>query len=115
MRAMYYRYKSEDNRFSGTDPEELEDALEEQREVFLKHEVEGRCFKELAIAAQDHDPVEGQARFRTIPINEFIDGVTITPLSVCRVEAVQHRGPSMHRSVLRELGLWSLGCDCFGY
>ena len=36
---MYYRYKSEDNRFSGTDPEELEDALEElpkeQREVFL--------------------------------------------------------------------------------
>jgi hypothetical protein len=105
---MYYRYKSEDNRFSGTDPEELEDALEEQREVFLKHEVEGR--KELAIAAQDHDPVEGQARFRTI-----LDGVTITPLSVCRVEAVQHRGPSMHRSVLRELGLWSLGCDCFGY
>ena len=55
VRAMYYRYKSEDNRFSGTDPEELEDALEEQREVFLKHEVEGRCFKELAIAAQDHE------------------------------------------------------------
>jgi hypothetical protein len=42
--------------------------------------------------AQDHDPVEGQARFRAIPVNELIDGVTITPLCVCRVEAVQHRG-----------------------
>src|ERR1700692_4885409 len=42
--------------------------------------------------AQDHNPVEGQARFRTIPVNKLIDGVTITPLCVCRVEAVQHRG-----------------------
>jgi hypothetical protein len=28
--------------------------------------------------ARDHDPVEGQARFRTIPVNELIDSVTIT-------------------------------------
>ena len=27
---------------------------------------------------QDHGPVEGQARFRAIPVNELIDGVTIT-------------------------------------
>jgi hypothetical protein len=32
---------------------------------------------------QDHDPVEGQARFRAVPVNELIDGVTITPLCVC--------------------------------
>ena len=29
-------------------------------------------------------------RFRTIPVNELIYGVTITPLCVCRVEAIQH-------------------------
>jgi hypothetical protein len=28
--------------------------------------------------AQDHDPVEGQARFRAVPVNKLIDGVTIT-------------------------------------
>src|ERR1700674_2365341 len=41
--------------------------------------------------AQDHDPVEGQAWFRTIPVDELIDGVTIAPFCVCRVEAIQHR------------------------
>jgi hypothetical protein len=30
--------------------------------------------------AQDHDPVEGQARFGTIPVNELIDGVAIPAL-----------------------------------
>jgi len=39
-------------------------------------------FKMRAIT-QDHDPVEGQVRFRTMPVNELIDGVTITPLCVC--------------------------------
>jgi hypothetical protein len=38
---------------------------------------------EMRTIAQDHDPIEGQARFRTIPVNELIDGVTITPLCVC--------------------------------
>jgi hypothetical protein len=48
--------------------------------------------REMRVVAQDHDPVECQARFRTIPVNELIDGVTITPLCVHGVEAVQHRG-----------------------
>jgi hypothetical protein len=38
---------------------------------------------EMRAIAQDDDPVEGQARFRTIPVNELIDGVTVTPLCVC--------------------------------
>jgi len=38
---------------------------------------------EMRAITQDHDPVEGQARFRAIPVNELIDGVTITPLCVC--------------------------------
>src|SRR5258708_32214191 len=42
--------------------------------------------------AQDHDPVEGQARFRTIPVNELIDGLAISPMGVSRGETVQHRG-----------------------
>jgi hypothetical protein len=37
---------------------------------------------EMRAITQDHDPVEGQARFRAIPINEHIDGVTISPLCV---------------------------------
>ena len=41
---------------------------------------------EMRAIAQDHNPVEGQARFRTIPVNELIDGVTIAPLCVCRVK-----------------------------
>ncbi len=41
---------------------------------------------------QDHDPIKGQARFRTIPVNEFIDGVTITPLGVQAGEAIQDCG-----------------------
>ena len=39
--------------------------------------------------AQHYNSVESQARFRTIPVNEFIDGVTITPLSVQAVEAIR--------------------------
>jgi hypothetical protein len=38
---------------------------------------------EMRAIPQDHDPVERQARFRAIPINELIDGVTITSLCVC--------------------------------
>jgi hypothetical protein len=37
-------------------------------------------FKVRAVT-QNHDPVEGQARFRATPVNELIDGVTITPAS----------------------------------
>jgi hypothetical protein len=32
--------------------------------------------------AQHYNSVESQARFRTIPVNEFIDGMTITSLGV---------------------------------
>jgi len=39
--------------------------------------------------AQHYDSVESQARFRTIPVNEFIDGVTITSLGVQAGEAIQ--------------------------
>src|SRR5713226_7391426 len=41
---------------------------------------------------QDHDPVKGQTRFRAIPVNELIDGVTISPLGVSGGETVQHCG-----------------------
>src|SRR5579859_3009410 len=41
---------------------------------------------------QDHEPVEGQAWFRAIPVNELIDGVTISPLRILRSEAVQDCG-----------------------
>ena len=37
---------------------------------------------EMRPIAQHCNSVESQARFRTIPVNEFIDGVTITPLGV---------------------------------
>ena len=42
--------------------------------------------------AQHYNSVESQARFRTIPVNEFIDGVTITPLGVQAGEAIQDCG-----------------------
>ena len=42
--------------------------------------------------AQHHYSVESQARFRTIPVNELIDGVTITPLRVQAGEAIQDCG-----------------------
>jgi hypothetical protein len=38
---------------------------------------------QMRVITQDHDPVEGQPRFRAIPVNELIDSVTITPLCVC--------------------------------
>ena len=47
---------------------------------------------EMRPIAQDDYSVERQARFRTIPVNEFIDGVTITSLGVRTGEAVQDRG-----------------------
>src|SRR5260370_18183625 len=42
--------------------------------------------------AQSDYSIECQARFRTIPINEFIDRVTISPLRILRTEAVQDCG-----------------------
>jgi hypothetical protein len=42
--------------------------------------------------AQHHYSVESQARFRTIPVNELIDGVTITSLGVQAGEAIQDCG-----------------------
>jgi hypothetical protein len=38
--------------------------------------------------AQHYNSVESQARFRTIPINEFITSVTIAPLGVQAGEAI---------------------------
>src|SRR6266568_417480 len=42
--------------------------------------------------ARNDNSIECQARFRTIPINEFIDRVTISPLRILRSEAVQDCG-----------------------
>jgi hypothetical protein len=38
---------------------------------------------EMRAVTQHHDPIEGQARFRALPVNELINGMTITPLCVC--------------------------------
>jgi hypothetical protein len=45
-----------------------------------------------ATDSEHHYSVESQARFRTIPVNELIDGVTITPLRVQAGEAIQDCG-----------------------
>jgi hypothetical protein len=55
--------------------------------------------------AQDRDPIEHQARFRAIPINELVDGVTIAPLCVCGVKVVQRRGFGLFRSGRRRTDL----------
>src|SRR3984893_3470927 len=47
---------------------------------------------EMRPIAQHYNSVESQARFRTIPVNEFIDGVTITSLGVQAGEAIQDCG-----------------------
>jgi len=47
---------------------------------------------EMRAIAQDHYSVERQARFRTVPVNEFVDSVTITPLGVQAGEAIQDCG-----------------------
>src|ERR1700681_4668669 len=47
---------------------------------------------EMRAISQNHDSVERQARFRTIPFNELIDGVLIPPLCICGAKAVQYRG-----------------------
>src|SRR5215471_12928110 len=44
---------------------------------------------EMRSITQDHYSVERQARFRTIPVNELIDGVTITSLGVRTGETIQ--------------------------
>jgi len=43
---------------------------------------------EMRSIAQHYYPVKRQARFRTVPVNEFIDGVTITSLGVRTGETV---------------------------
>jgi hypothetical protein len=45
--------------------------------------------------AQHYNSVESQTRFRTIPVNELIDGVTITPSGVQAGEAIQDCGFGM--------------------
>jgi hypothetical protein len=47
---------------------------------------------EMRSIAQHHHPVERQARFRTVPVNEFIDGLTITSPGVRTGETVQDCG-----------------------
>ena len=47
---------------------------------------------EMRPITQHYYSVERQARFRTIPVNEFIDGVTITSLGVQTGETVQDCG-----------------------
>jgi hypothetical protein len=47
---------------------------------------------EIRPIAQHHYSVVSQARFRTIPVNEFIDGVTVTPLDVQAGETIQDCG-----------------------
>jgi hypothetical protein len=40
---------------------------------------------EMRTIAQNHYPVERQARFRAIPVNELLNGMTIAPLCICGV------------------------------
>jgi hypothetical protein len=53
---------------------------------------------EMRPIAQHYNSVESQARFRTIPVNEFIDGVRITPLRVQAGEAIQDSALACSRS-----------------
>jgi hypothetical protein len=55
--------------------------------------------------AQDYDPVEGQARFRTIPVNELIDGVTITPLASIELRLFSTAALACSRSGKRRMDL----------
>jgi hypothetical protein len=54
---------------------------------------------------QDHDPVEGQARFRAIPVNELIDGVTITPLASAELRLFNTAALACSRSGKRRTDL----------
>ena len=57
--------------------------------------------------AQNHCFVEGQSWFRTVPGNELIDGMLISPHSVGRTKAPQDCGFRMFQSRYTKLGLWS--------
>jgi hypothetical protein len=52
--------------------------------------------------AQHHYSVESQARFRTIPVNEFSDGVTITSLASGLVRLVKTAALACSRSGRRK-------------
>ena len=43
----------------------------------------------MALVPNDHNPVERQARLRTVPIYKFIDGVAVPPLGVWARETLQ--------------------------
>jgi hypothetical protein len=45
---------------------------------------------EMRAVAQNNSPIERQARFRTIPVDEFVDGVTVSPLGIWRGKAIQN-------------------------
>jgi hypothetical protein len=55
--------------------------------------------------AQDHDPVEGQARFGTIPVNELIDGVTITRFASIELRLFNTAALACSRSGKRRMDL----------
>ena len=50
---------------------------------------------EMRAIAQDDGSIEGQTRLRTIPVNELVYGVAISPLGVSGGETVQHCGPGV--------------------
>lgn len=43
------------------------------------------CQSAHSTKTQDHYPVECQAPFRAMPVNELLNGVTIAPLCICGV------------------------------
>jgi len=55
--------------------------------------------------AQSDYSIESQPRFWTLPIDEFIDRVTISPLRVLGSEAVQDCGLECSRSSRRKTDL----------
>jgi hypothetical protein len=68
--------------------EALSDALEHHMTGNLDAETTTNELK----VRRHYNSVESQARFRTIPVNEFIDGVTMTSLGVQAPEAIQDCG-----------------------
>src|SRR6266581_2892851 len=44
----------------------------------------------LASGSKHHGPVEGQARFRAIPLDEFVDGVVVCALAAFGGESVEN-------------------------
>jgi hypothetical protein len=63
-------------------PSRTEDQIRRDVQAALEEALENYKAREMRPIAQHYNSVESQARFRTIPVNEFIDGVTITSLGV---------------------------------